>query len=204
MKLKTTVFWAALAVGLGVAGTAAAHPHVWVDTQVTALLEDGKVTAIREDWSFDEDFSASVLEDVRKAKGPAIDHVSPFSPGEIDKIKRNAFGNLRNYDYFTHVWANGQPIKVKPEVTEFAAKLEGEKLRYVFTVVLAEPVDPHGRTLRIGIWDDSYYVDVGPTPKNGAAIAGAGAEACRARISEDKAHPIYFGSIFPKTADITC
>ncbi len=187
-----------------IAGTPAeAHPHVWVDWVVTALLDHGKVTALREDWWFDEDFTVMALSDVRKTKGMAASVPRPLSPADVDQLKAKAFSNLANYAYFTHVWAAGKPVAVAKEVSQFAARMDGAKLAYSFTLPLAVPSDP--KALRVGIWDDTYYVDIGPaTGRPAAAVEGEGAAACRARVIDDKDHLIYNGSITPKVVEITC
>ncbi|PKU23559.1 DUF1007 family protein [Telmatospirillum siberiense] len=181
------------------AGSAWSHPHVWVDYGLTALFERGRVVALRQEWSFDEDFSASVLSDVAKHHGKGA-----FSPAEIAALKKSAFSNLRNYDYFNHVWLGDKPLSVDKEVRDFDAGLEGDRLIYRFTVVLSQPADPRAAPIHIGIWDDSYYVDVGPAKGHPPRLEGAGSEGCRARVGEDKAHPIYFGSVFPPSVQISC
>lgn len=185
---------------------ALAHPHVWVDTIVTAHMDKGAVTSLREDWTFDEDFSASVLGDVRHIKGMGGDRHSPLTPGEIVQLQQNAFSNLKHYDYFTHIWLNDKRLKIKPDVEGFTARLEGDKLRYWFTVQLAQPAAvAKGGVLKVGIWDDSYYVDVGPaTGKPAAVLEGDGSAACRARIADDPKHLLYYGSITPKIVEVTC
>lgn len=195
---------AALAVVLGASGRPAeAHPHVWVDWVVTALVEQGKVTALREEWWFDEDFSVMALSEARKTKGMAAALPRPLTPGEVEQLKAKAFSNLANYAYFTHVWVAGKPWAVAKEVSSFTARLDGAKLAYVFTLPLATPVELKG--LRVGIWDDTYYVDVGPaTGRSPVAIEGDAPAGCKARIIDDKDHPIYFGSVIPKVIDISC
>ncbi|MDR3438284.1 DUF1007 family protein [Telmatospirillum sp.] len=181
------------------AGSAESHPHVWVDYDLTALFEQGRIVALRQDWSFDEDFSASVLTDVVKhrSKGPLL-------PGEVAKLERSAFSNLKNYGYFNHVWAGDKPVALDKDVKDFEARLDGDRLAYRFTVVLSQPVDPRAGAIRIGIWDDTYYVDVGPAKGHAPRLEGAGAEGCKASIGEDKKHPIYFGSVFPPSVQISC
>ena len=181
------------------AGSAQSHPHVWVDYDLTALFEQGRIVALRQDWSFDEDFSASVLTDVAKHHGKGA-----FSAGEIAKLKQSAFSNLKNYDYFNRVWARDKPVAIGKDVKDFEAWLEGDRLVYRFTVVLSQPVDPHAGPVRIGIWDDTYYVDVGPAKGHPPRLEGAGAEGCKASVGEDKKHPIYFGSVFPPSVQISC
>lgn len=196
------LFAVCLAFALLVPVAARAHPHVWVDTRVTALLEAGQVRALREEWSFDEDFSVMALSEVRKAaKGMTV--ARPIQAGEVDQLKARAFSNLAHYAYFNHLWAAGKAVPVPATVSEFDARLDGPKLIYVFTLTLAQPVD--ARAFRVGIWDESYYVDVGPAAHGPAAsVEGAGAEGCQARIIDDRDHPIYDGSIIPKVADFTC
>ncbi len=197
-----------IAIGLALAATIAAraeaHPHVWVDTVVTALFDKGRITALRQEWWFDEDFTAMALSEVRKAKGLAAAVPRPLSAGEIDGLKAKAFSNLANYNYFTHVWAAGKPVGVAKEVTGFAARMDGAKLAYAFTLPLAQPLDPRAGKIRIGVWDDTYYVDVGPAKGNAAKLEGEGAAGCTARIVDDKEHLLYFGSVTPKVVEIGC
>jgi ABC-type uncharacterized transport system substrate-binding protein len=184
---------------------ACAHPHVWVDTTVTALVKDGKVVALRQDWSFDEDFTATVLADVRKIGGmAAVAQAKPFTLGEMAKLKQDAFSNLKNYNYFTHVWSGAKAVALGKEVSGFSARLEGERLAYTFTLPLAVPVDVKAGPVAIGVWDDSYYVDVGPAKGAPGGVEGDGSAACRSRVVESKEHAIYNGTIYPKMVEITC
>ncbi|HIJ37884.1 MAG TPA: DUF1007 family protein [Rhodospirillaceae bacterium] len=197
-------FWLPLMALLLWQGPVQAHPHVWVDMVVTALFSEGKVNALQEDWWFDEDFTATVLGDIRKLKGVAAARPQPLTDAEIDRLKKQAFANLANYAYFTHVWRDAQPVAIGKEVTSFAAHMEGGRLSYRFTVTLAEPIDPRQHRLRIGIWDDSYYVDVGPAKGGAAALEGDGAEGCQAKLVDDKDHPLYFGAVIPKVIAVSC
>lgn len=186
------------------AAPAAAHPHVWVDYQLTARMTANGVSALEQEWSFDEDFSASVLSDVLKRKGPQALKDGAFTPGEEARLKELAFSNLKNFGYFAHVWLAGKPVALAKEATGFHARLESSHLIYSFTLALTAPADPRQGPLLVGIWDDSYYVDVGPAKGKKPSLQGPGADACGAVIAEDKSHPIYYGSIFPPVVKISC
>lgn len=42
--------------------TASAHPHAWIDVKTTIILSNpGMVSALREDWSFDRDYTNVLL-----------------------------------------------------------------------------------------------------------------------------------------------
>lgn len=190
-----------LAAVLTVAGTPAAeaHPHVWIDYELTVVFEKGLIVALTQEWSFDEDFSATVLRDVAGDKKPA----KTLGPPEIAKIEKNAFSNLKNYGYFAHVFAGDDKVGTR-EATGFKARLDGAKLVYDFTVPLEHGVDAKSGEVTIGVWDDTYYVDVGPTESKPPHLEGDGSVSCKAIIVTDHAHPIYFGAVFPKAVRVTC
>ncbi len=177
---------------------AEAHPHVWIDYELTVNFDAGKIAALEMEWSFDEDFTAAVLRDIVGEK-----KVKTLGAPEIAKIEKNAFSNLKNYDYFTHVFVGDGKAGVGA-VKGFTAKLNGAKLLYSFTLPLAQPVEAKTAPVGIGIWDDTYYVDVGPAQGKAPKLAGSGAAACKAVIIDDHQHPIYFGSVFPKVVQVTC
>ena len=61
----------ALAVSLaalGMAGPAAAHPHVWVTSQTTVIYENGAIAALKHRWLFDEFYTAGAVEGLDKNK----------------------------------------------------------------------------------------------------------------------------------------
>jgi ABC-type uncharacterized transport system substrate-binding protein len=211
---------------------AEAHPHVWIDYDLTVDFDAGKMTALHMEWSFDEDFTAAVLRDIVGDKKPP----KTLKPADVAKIEKDAFSNLKNYGYFTHIFAGDGKLLAGPlvgedrtatgaapseaeamkntersfqtkqlgEVKDFQAKLAGAKLIYTFTLMLAQPVDTKLGPIGIGVWDDTYYVDVGPAEGHDPKLIGAGATSCKALIVSDHQHPIYFGSVFPKVVRVTC
>jgi ABC-type uncharacterized transport system substrate-binding protein len=196
---RLTMMAAAATAILGAgAPPAAAHPHVWIDYELTVIFAKGQVTALRQQWTFDEDFTAAVLRDIAGAKPGA-----PLGKAEIAKIEKDAFSNLAHYDYFAHVFAGEGKVGVG-KAAGFSAHLAGPKLVYDFDLPLATPVDAKAMPAGIGIWDDTYYVDVGPAEGKLPKLEGEGAAGCKAVIVEDHQHPIYFGSVFPKIVRVTC
>jgi ABC-type uncharacterized transport system substrate-binding protein len=193
--------WALVGLILGLmnAPRAEAHPHVWIDYDLTVNFDAGHVTSLQMEWSFDEDFTAAVLRDIVGDKKPP----KTLAAADVAKIEKNAFSNLKNYDYFTHVFVGDGKAGVGA-VKGFTAKLNGAKLLYSFTLALAQPVAAKPGPLGIGIWDDTYYVDVGPAEGKPPKLSGSGSASCKAVIIDDHQHPIYFGSVFPKVVRVTC
>jgi ABC-type uncharacterized transport system substrate-binding protein len=193
-SMPTTLLAAALAA---LPAIARAHPHVWVTTHIDFIYSAAKLTALRQTWTFDAQFSSMTLGD------QAPDHTvgQPLTKAEIAQLRDHAFANLAHYDYFTHVWSGSAPVKLGL-AHDFTASVSGQKLTYVFTVPLAAPVDPTTAPLVAAVWDDSYYVDL--EPATAQATSQTGASPCHATVFDDKAHPIYFGTVIPQSIRIAC
>lgn len=144
---------AALLAG-AVARPAAAHPHVFVTDSVTFVFDtNGRVTALRLDWLFDDFFSAQLLQDFDG------DGDGSFDAAEAIALHDGAFVSLRDYGWFTHLYLDGVDQEA-PEPTAFQAIAEGDYVRYRFELPLASPVDPAATRLEVAIYDQEYYVEV--------------------------------------------
>src|SRR5918994_549986 len=96
-------------------GPAAAHPHVWINDVTTFLFKDRQLAGIRHHWEFDEIFSSYVIDEQDANKDGELDRA------EIDAIQANAFSNLRDYGYFTHLRIDGKEVPLT-EVADFSAR----------------------------------------------------------------------------------
>jgi ABC-type uncharacterized transport system substrate-binding protein len=178
---------------------ASAHPHVWVNYRLEFIFNAGRLTALHQRWIFDTNFSSMVLHDLVKNYRRG----EPLTPQETVALRDNAFANLARYAYFTHVWSGTHKANIG-KARSFTAKVVGDALEYDFVTPLAIPLDPHAQSITVGIWDDSYYVDVGPTMPVNAAVSLSGINGCRALTAKDHTHPLYFGTAFPYTVRISC
>lgn len=197
-SLNRILIVASALAGACAGSVAEAHPHVWVTYNVTAMLRQGEIVALREHWVFDPMFSSMVAGDVLKRP-----HVAALSTADVATIKAHAFQNLQGYGYFQHLTASNKAAGFGA-VSEFNASMENGKLTYTFVLPLAHPADPHHGPLKLGIWDDTYYVDMAPQAKAVVQFDGEGAQECHATAVQDKKHPIYFGLVIPTVFDIAC
>jgi tRNA threonylcarbamoyladenosine biosynthesis protein TsaE len=195
--------WRRLAVlligltALVAAASAGAHPHVWIDAKATVIFTKGKVTAIHMRWTFDPLFTAMVMGEHDKDKNKS------FNKAEAVDIQKNAFSNLKNYSYFTHLRLNGKPAKVS-RVRGFKPTFVKGKLVYDFTVLLDKPVDPLKTRFGFGVYDETYYIEIQFDEKTPVAKTGRGSAGCTYKIAVDKKHPFYSGIIFPRIATLRC
>ncbi len=82
---------------IGQSGPVAAHPHVWINDVTTFLFKDRQLVAIHHHWEFDEIFSSFVIDQHDK------NHNGKFDKAENVSVQKEAFSNLHDYGYFTHV-----------------------------------------------------------------------------------------------------
>ena len=176
---------------------AAAHPHVWIDATVTFVFEERMLIGLRQRWAFDEFFGSFVIEEHDANADGAFDET------EIEAIREQAFGNLREYDYFTHARLDGEKLPLA-ELSDFTARIEDGLLVYEFTMPLPEPVDPGAGRLVAGVYDVEYYVEVLLDQEDPVRFEGLPSGACTFAIREDTENPIYYGMIYPLAITLDC
>src|SRR5206468_12053024 len=94
----------ALAAMLASAGTAVAHPHVFV-TMASELVynPDGSVRAIKHAWTFDDMFSVFATQGLEAKKGELTrEKLAPLAKSNVESLK--------DFDYFTIAKANGEAV----------------------------------------------------------------------------------------------
>jgi len=130
-----------------------AHPHVFVDNDVTFVFDKADLAGVRVHWLFDDMFGTMIKEDFD------TDGDGKFSPAEAEKVRTGAFDNLKNFDYFTFIEVDGKPFKVS-RVSDFRTGFEDGRLFYDFFVPC--PVQGNGskRTVLLSVHDPEYYADV--------------------------------------------
>lgn len=185
---------ALLACLLG-APAAQAHPHVWIEATLGFVLEGQKVAALEITWTFDDFYSELVREDFD------LDGDGTLSQQELDALVGVSAANLMEYSFFTHLKIGEETPRIRA-VREFYAELRDDGLiLYRFRVPLAEPVDPRRTTLAVGLYDESYYVDILLPPGD---IALDPASGCHTEARQDLVPPLYFGTFHPTYRVVTC
>lgn len=200
MSRLTGRWGVALAVGLLLADSspAAAHPHVWITYLAKLVFQAGKVEALREQWTFDQDFTLVALGDLPTGAGTKV-----LKPSDIPILEKSEFSNLSKYAYFHHVFI-GPDDQGIGAVRDFTARLSGQELVYNFTIMLKQPIDPRATPPEIGIWDDTFFVDVEPASDAGITMEGDGSAGCSTAIVQDDAHSIFDGMVTPPAIKLTC
>jgi ABC-type uncharacterized transport system substrate-binding protein len=206
-------FLALLFMLTGASGTpAVAHPHAWIDLRSTVVLDAaGRVTAIEQQWLFDQFYTVFATEGLSGAAGTRAE--------ALKALTRSNLQNLRSYDYFTEVRSGGAKVALGT-VSEFESELREGRLWMRFVVPLATPVDPTERALAFAVFDPTYYIEILHLQGDVVAFRGAGTGGCSGRIvppnptteavllaqamDRDATPDATLGSVFAERVEVTC
>lgn len=179
----------------GLAGRAEAHPHVWVTSRLVLVVEGGSVTHLRQEWSFDEFFTESIVGQYD------ADGDGQIGGDEIAAVRDGAFMAVADYGYFTEVRVGDGAVPLGA-AEAFTASVREGALVYGFELPLQMPV-ALGAPLTVGVYDPEYYVEFMPDPR-ATTVEGVADGACDVAVFEDEANLIYFDMVAPLTLRIAC
>jgi ABC-type uncharacterized transport system substrate-binding protein len=194
--LRVALFLLLAAIGLA-ARPAAAHPHVWIVATATLIFEGDRVTAIRQEWQFDEIFSGNIIHDFDRNKD------GKFDAKETREVEVNAFGNLGQYDFFTRLTAGGAKTKFKT-ARAFSVERQGKRVVYRFTLDLPEPIEPLKRGIQLAIFDETYFVEILLAEIDPIRFEGARGIACQTNVVRDDSLAAAFGVGLVEAVNLAC
>lgn len=139
-----------------IAPSLAAHPHVWIESFVTPVMDDAGMSALEVTWLFD-DFNSA---DIRARFDGNLD--GSLSREEQQLIEENAFARLAEIGYFLIVNVNDSRQEV-PAATRFEAFIQDEQVGYRFQVPLNLSWAQVDGTV-MAVFDESYYVSFFTSP----------------------------------------
>jgi ABC-type uncharacterized transport system substrate-binding protein len=166
-----------------------AHPHVWIDSIVTFVFENGRVVAIEHEWKLDEFFSNFLVESFDRDKNRR------FDSAELAELRKGAFDTLKEFGYFTYLQVNGKAVKLG-EVETFAAELfADDTVTYRFRQKLAGALDPRAAKIAVSVHDETYFVETRVDPKDPVRFKGIADGACSYQVRDDPTKKIYMGMV---------
>lgn len=128
---------------------------MFVDVQLTVDFDERGLRGIQHQWALDEMFSMAVFSAHDRNKNGKLD------PEEAKTIRAEAFDNLENFKWFTHILDG-----VDPSFTEapqnFSAKWDGIRLHYNFYLPLLKTASKDDRYLILAIFDPTAFVSLTP------------------------------------------
>jgi len=169
-----------------------AHPHVFVQTKVSVVLNNVGIEQLKIEYIFDKIFS----EELKKMFD--TDKNGSFNSQEIAQVKAKAFSNLVKSEYFVHVF-NGNKKVAYSKISGFTAKIENGQVEYFFTMNIKVPIGKSNQTIKIAPYDSSYYIDVSlDYNTNNVKILNGDAYEYSYSIKEESQLAYYFDQVYPE------
>lgn len=132
---------------------AQAHPHVFIATAIEVDLDDDGIAGFWHYWSFDEYFSAWILEEFD------VDRNGVLSSQEQQAIYTNTFEGLKQEGYFTRVLKGAENIPVQ-QIENFTVEVQDGSVVYSFFMPLAIRIGSETEDIFIAVYDESFYCHV--------------------------------------------
>ena len=177
LMMKRITRAALVSIALACAGPAAAHPHVFVVVTSEVLFDaQGRVSGVRQAWTFDDMYSSFVTTG-------ASDDGKPVTSQKLQPLAEQNVGELADYSYFTIAKAPGQKIEFgKPEA--ISMQEDDKKLVTLkFTLPFKAPVKAD-KAFTLQVYDPSYFVAF-DFAKDGVTLKSAPA-GCSLSVSQPK------------------
>ncbi len=165
----------------GIAPEAEAHPHVWATVRSEILFDgEGQITGVRHAWTFDEFYTAMAVQGLDK------DGDGTFSAEELKPLVQVNIELLKEFDYFTFVhFDDDEKLPLKPPENYSLDYVGKGLLTLNFTLPLATPLKIAGKTLKLDVYDPSFFVAFGFAKD--APVKLSGPSACSAEIEKPDA-----------------
>ncbi|WP_018138112.1 MULTISPECIES: DUF1007 family protein [unclassified Thioalkalivibrio] len=185
-----SLLYAILAAGLVwlllVSAPVQAHPHAWIDLEITLERDgEGRITHMLHRWRFDPTYGQYLYED-------ALAHQEGATEEEkLQALAREILGNLEEYEWYSHVEAGGRAVDVAAE-PDPSMRMEDGLLFFRFRLALDEPVDVGSETLAYKVYDPTYFIELLHEEPAGTRIVeadGLAAAGCSAELERPRPDP---------------
>ncbi len=174
---------------LAAAQPALAHPHVWVSAKANLVFApDGKVSAVRHHWTFDEAYSAFAVQGL-DANGDGR-----TTPDELAGLAKTNTESLVEFAFFTVLKANGAKQAFAPPRNE-TMSYEGGRLTLHFELPLSAAAA--GRVVVLDVSDPTFFVDFRTAEGDDAVTLDGAPQGCTLKISRPKP------AVTPDTKDLS-
>ena len=165
------------------AGPAGAHPHAWIDLEVTAVFDgSGHITRLHQTWLMDPFYSVFLLDEMaHNAAGDTREE-------KLADIARQVIENLTDYHFFTEIHHGEQAIRDVRAENPTLKEING-RLALSFSLHFRQPVDPVRAPLRYAVFDPTYFIEILHAENTVPHLEG-GSERCEIRIRQPRPDPV--------------
>lgn len=143
----------ALAATLWLAGAAQAHPHVFVTARSELVFgPDGRMTAVRHAWTFDEMFSSMAVQ------GLDLNGDGKLTREELAPLAEVNVTSLEEFKFFTFGKVGDKRVAFNKPVDYWLESAADGRLTLHFTLPVKEGAADKGAPFRVEVYDPTYFV----------------------------------------------
>ncbi len=168
-----------------------AHPHIFIDADITVVLDKKGLAGIKVQWLFDVMFSEMMLHDFDKNGD------RQFNKTEQKIVKEEIFNNLKEYQYFTFIIIDGKKFEVK-FVKNFSTIIKNKKMMFEFFIPCHVKIIKTYKKIIFAMYDKSYYTDIALIKKNPIKFQNTSGIDYKYEIKNNFKDPSYFGQKPPQ------
>ena len=155
------------------AGEARAHPHVFVDMKSAFVIDaEGRLTAVRHVWRFDEPFSAYAVQ------GLDSDGDGTYDREELTELAKVNVESLEEFDFFTFLEFSDEAVSFAAP-TDYWLEHDGQRLTLHFTLPVADGPKLKEAPILADLFDPEFFVAFAPVNDTPFSLEGEGVGLCR-------------------------
>jgi ABC-type uncharacterized transport system substrate-binding protein len=155
-----------------------AHPHVWVTVKATVLYDNGMITGLQQEWTFDEMYTAMAIEGLDK------NHDGNYDRQELSELAQVNIDGLKEFDYFTFAKLGNAQQKFQPPVDYWLDYTREKILTLHLTLLLQKPVAANAAEFDFSVFDPSYFIAFDFAKDNPIKLGAKAPATCSAAIRE--------------------
>jgi ABC-type uncharacterized transport system substrate-binding protein len=159
----------------GLVTNAAAHPHVYITFEITALYEKGTFVGVRHKWTFDEFYTAMAIEGLDKNKDGVYDRE------ELAELAKVNIEGLKDFAYFTFPALAGKELALG-EARDYWLEHKDGVLSLHFTLPFASPVLAEAKGLAVSVYDPTYFIAFDFAKDDPARLSEGAPKGCEAKV----------------------
>ena len=169
------------------AGTAYAHPHIWITASAAFVWKENTLKGVYIDWVFDPYFGADIL------RGYDRNGDGAFDAEETRSVFEDAFSSLKEYGYFVFIGQKGK--RASPDrISDFSVRKEGATVGYRFFVDLTTC----GDDIYLSIYDVTYFCAIEYASEAPVrCMYDKTKVSVEVSIRENREHPVYYDPFGP-------
>lgn len=155
-----------------------AHPHVWVTVRDEVKFENGQMTGIQHQWTFDESYTAMAIE------GLDTDNDKAYSREELKELAQTNIDGLKDFDYFTYATIGEKKIPFAPPRDYWLDYTDGA-LTLHFFLPLEKALAPDDPGMNIEVTDPSFFIAFSFAKENAVSASKGAPENCKVTLQQE-------------------